>query len=220
MRVSHETIYTSLFVQAKAGLPGELTVHLRTRRVRRRAQRRVSVGPRHIADMLPLHARPVEVDERLVIGHGEGDLIVGRGGRSHVGTLVERPSRYVVLLHLPSSRTDDVIEILTATAADLPEELRGTLTWGQGNEMTKHALFTRDTGIPVFFCEPRSPWQRGSNENANGLLRQYFPKSTDLSIHTAADLSRVARELNNRPSRVLGWRTPTEVLTSRVAMTA
>ncbi len=220
MRVSHETIYTSLFVQAKAGLPGQLTVHLRTRRVRRRAQRRVFVGPRRIADMLPLEARPAEVDERLVIGHWEGDLIVGRRSRSHIGTLVERHSRYVVLLQLPSSRTDDVIEILTATVADLPEELQGTLTWDQGNEMTKHALFTRSTGIPVYFCEPRSPWQRGSNENTNGLLRQYFPKGTDLSIHTAADLSRVARELNTRPRRVLGWRSPTEVLTSRVAMTA
>ncbi len=219
MHVSHETIYTSLFVQAKAGLPGELTVHLRTRRVRRRAQRRVFVGPRRIADMRPLHARPTEVDERLVIGHWEGDLIVGRLGRSHIGTLVERHSRYVVLLHLPSSRTDDVIEILTATVADLPEELHGTLTWDQGNEMTKHALFTRTTGIPVYFCEPRSPWQRGSNENTNGLLRQYFPKSTDLSIHTPADLVRVAQELNRRPRRVLGWRTPAEVLTSHVAMT-
>src|SRR6266542_2321440 len=173
MRLSHETIYTSLFVQAKAGLPGQLTVHLRTRRVRRRAQRRVFVGPRRIADMLPLEARPAEVDARLVIGHWEGDLIVGRRSRSHIGTLVERHSRYVVLLQLPSSRTDDVIEILTATVADMPEELQGTLTWDQGNEMTKHALFTRTTGIPVFFCEPRSPWQRGSNENTNGLLRQY-----------------------------------------------
>ena len=173
MQVSHETIYTSLFVQAKASLPGELTVHLRTRRVRRRAQRRVFLGPRRIADMRPLHDRPAEVDERLVIGHWEGDLIVGRRGLSHIGTLVERASRYVLLLHLPSSRTDDVIEILTATVADLPEELQGTLTWDQGNEMTKHALFTRTTGIPVFFREPRSPWQRGSNENTNGLLRQY-----------------------------------------------
>jgi len=220
MRVSHETIYTSLFVQAKAGLPGELTVHLRTHRVRRRAQRRVFVGPRRIADMRPLHARPAEVDSRLVIGHWEGDLIVGRRGLSHIGTLVERHSRYVLLLHLRSSRTDDVIEILTATVAGLPEELRGTLTWDQGNEMTKHALFTGTTGIPVYFCEPRSPWQRGSNENTNGLLRQYFPKSTDLSIHTAADLRRVAGELNSRPRKVLGWRTPEEVLTSRVAMTA
>ncbi len=220
MQVSHETIYTSLFVQAKASLPGELTVHLRTRRVRRRAQRRVFLGPRRIADMRPLHDRPAEVDERLVIGHWEGDLIVGRRGLSHIGTLVERASRYVLLLHLPSSRTDDVIEILTATVADLPEELQGTLTWDQGNEMTKHALFTRSTGIPVFFCEPRSPWQRGSNENTNGLLRQYFPKSTDLSVHTAVDLASVARSLNGRPRRVLGWRTPIEVLTSRVAMTA
>lgn len=220
MRVSHETIYTSLFVQAKGGLPGELTVHLRTRRVRRRAQRRVFAGARRIADMRPLHARPAEVDERLVIGHWEGDLIVGRRGLSHVGTLVERHSRYVVLLHLPSSRTDDVIEILTATVVELPEELRGTLTWDQGKEMTKHALFTGTTGIPVYFCEPRSPWQRGSNENTNGLLRQYFPKGTDLSIHTAADLRRVARKLNDRPRRVLGWKTPAEVLSSRVAMTA
>lgn len=220
MNVSHETIYTSLFVQAKGGLAGQLTVHLRTRRVRRRAQRRVFMGPRRIADMRPLHMRPAEVDARLEIGHWEGDLIVGRRGLSHVGTLVERHSRYVVLLHLPSSRTDDVIEILTATVTELPDELRGTLTWDQGNEMTKHALFTGTTGIPVNFCEPRSPWQRGSNENTNGLVRQYFPKGTDLSIHTASDLRGVARELNGRPRRVLGWRTPAEVLTSRVAMIA
>jgi IS30 family transposase len=188
--------------------------------VRRRAQRRVFVGPRRIADMRPLHARPAEVDDRSVIGHWEGDLIVGRAGRSHVGTLVERSSRYVVLLHLPSCRTDDVIEVLTAKVAELPEELQQTLTWDQGNEMTRHALFTRTTGIPVYFCEPRSPWQRGSNENTNGLLRQYFPKSTDLSIHTPADLASVAQELNARPRRVLGWRSPAEVLTSRVALTA
>ena len=138
-----------------------------------------------------------DVDERLVIGHWEGDLIVRRRGLSHIGTLVERHSRYVVLLH-PSSRTDHVIEILTAAVAELPEEPQGTLTWDQGNKMTKHALFTRSTGIPVYFCEPRSPWQRGSNENTNGLLRQYFPKSTDLSINTAADLASVAREPNSR----------------------
>ncbi len=220
MWVSHETIYTSLFVQAKAGLPGQLTVHLRTRRVRRRAQRRMSVAPRRIIDMRPLQERPAEAEGRLVIGHWEGDLIVGRRGLSHIGTLVERRSRYVVLLHLPSARTDDVIEILTATVADLPDELRGTLTWDQGIEMTKHSLFTQTTGIPVFFCEPRSPWQRGSNENTNGLLRQYFPKSTDLSVYTVADLRHVARELNARPRRVLGWQSPAEVLTSHVAMTA
>jgi len=220
MHVSHETIYTSLFVQAKGGLPGELTVHLRTRRVRRKAQRRVFVGPRRIADMRPLHARPAEIEGRLVIGHWEGDLIVGRKGLSHIRTLVERHSRYVVLLHLPSSRTDDVIEILTWTVTELPQELRRTLTWDQGNEMTKHALFTGTAGIPVYFCEPRSPWQRGSIENTNGLLRQCFPKGTDLSVHTAADLRRVAQELNSRPRRVLGWRTPAEVLTSHVAMTA
>jgi IS30 family transposase len=220
MWVSHETIYTSLFVQAKAGLPGELTVHLRTGRVRRRAQRRVLVGPRRIADMALLHTRPPEVEHRLEIGHWEGDLMVGRKGLSHIGTLVERHTRYVVLLHLASSRTDDVIEILTATISRLPEELRGTITWDQGNEMTRHALFTNATGIPVYFCEPRSPWQRGSNENTNGLLRQYFPKGTDLSVHTEGDLRGVALHLNTRPRSVLEWRTPTEVLSRYVAMTA
>lgn len=220
MWVSHETIYTSLFVQAKAGLPGELTVHLRTGRVRRRPQRRVLVGPRRIADMRLIHTRPPEVEHRLEIGHWEGDLVVGQKGLSHIGTLVERHSRYVVLLHLPSSRTDDVIESLTATLSALPEELRGTITWDQGNEMTRHARFTSATGIPVFFCEPRSPWQRGSNENTNGLLRQYFPKGTDLSMHTAGDLRRVAMHLNTRPRRVLAWRTPTEVLSRHVAMSA
>jgi IS30 family transposase len=220
MRVSHETIYTSLFVQAKVGLPGELTVHLRTRRVRRRPQRRICVGPRRIADLRPLTERPAEVDGRTVIGHWEGDLIVGRGGRSHVGTLVERRSRYLVLVHLPSARTDDVIERLGVTMAALPAELRCSLTWDQGIEMVRHGVFTSETGIPVFFCEPRSPWQRGSNENTNGLVRQYLPRGTDLSVHTAGDLARVARELNARPRRTLGWRTPAEVLGDFVAIVA
>jgi IS30 family transposase len=219
MQVSHETIYTSLYVQAKAGLPGQLSVHLRTRRVRRRPHRRVAMRPARIVGMVPLRKRPTEVNERVTFGHWEGDLIVGRNGLSHMGTLVDRLSRYTLLLHLPSARTDDVIAALTATIQRLPVQLRGTVTWDQGIEMTRHARFTRDTGVPIYFCDPRSPWQRGLNENTNGLLRQYFPKGSDLSMHTKADLVAVTRQLNNRPRRALKWQTPHEVLTSHVALT-
>lgn len=184
MRVSHETIYTSLFVQAKGGLPGHLTVHLRTGRVRRRPQRRVTLGPPRIKDMIPIHRRPKEATSRLVLGHWEGDLVVGRRGRSHVGTLVERRTRYLVLLHLPDGAgTDSVIAALTAAMQQLPPILHRSVTWDRGIEMTRHQVFTALTKMPVFFCDARSPWQRGSNENTNGLLRQYLPKGTDLSGH-------------------------------------
>ncbi len=164
MRVSHETIYTSLFVQAKGGLPGQLTVHLRTRRVRRRPQRRVHLGPPRIKDMVPIHHRPEEVTYRLVLGHREGDLVVGRRGGSHIGTLVERRSRYLLILHLPDGAgTDSVIAALTAAMRRLPPVLRRSVTWDRGIEETRHHMFTAHTKMPVFFCDARSPWQRGSN---------------------------------------------------------
>ncbi len=221
MRVSHETIYTSLFVQAKGGLPGRLSVHLRTRRVRRRPQRRVCLGPPRIKNMVPIQRRPEEATHRLVLGHWEGDLVVGRRGGSHVGTLVERRSRYLVLLHLPSGAgTDSVIAALTRAMRQLPPILRRSMTWDRGIEMTRHHEFTARTAMPVFFCDARSPWQRGSNENTNGLLRQYLPKGTDLSVHSAEDLTTIADELNNRPRRILDWQTPNEVLIASGAMVA
>ncbi len=221
MRVSHETIYTSLFVQAKRGLPGELTVHLRTRRVRRRPHRRVSTGPPRIKDMVPIRHRPAEAEHRLVLGHWEGDLIVGSHGRSHVATLVERTTRYLVLLHLPmGAGTDSVLAALAVAVQQMPPLLRRSVTWDRGVEMTRHTGFTATTKVPVFFCDAYSPWQRGSNENTNGLVRQYLPKGTDLSGHTAADLNTIANEINNRPRRVLGWQTPTEVLIANDAMIA
>jgi IS30 family transposase len=221
MRVSHETIYTSLYVQAKRGLPGQLSVHLRTKRVKRRPQRRVSLGPPRIRDMVPIQLRPAEAADRRVLGHWEGDLIVGRNGASHVGTLVERATRYVVLLHLPAGAgTDSVIEALTATMRRLPERLCRSLTWDRGIEMTRHQVFTAATKMPVYFCDARSPWQRGSVENTNGLLRQYLPKGTDLSIHGAHDLLTIATELNTRPRRMHSWKTPAEVLMASGAMTA
>jgi len=219
MRVSHETIYRSLFVQARGVLRKELTACLRTGRTQRCSHKRTEhAGTGRLRNMVLISDRPAEAADRAVPGHWEGDLIVGKGGRSAIGTLVERSSRYVVLLHLPHGRTAERVRAaLTRQLSRLPAELRRTLTWDQGKEMAEHVQFTIDTNIGVFFCDPHSPWQRGSNENSNGLLRQYFPRNADLSIYTRPELNRVARELNNRPRQTLGWMKPSEVFCRSVA---
>ena len=221
MRVSHETIYRSLFVQARGALRKELTACLRTGRTQRRSHKRTEhSGTGRLREMIMISDRPAAASDRAIPGHWEGDLIIGKGGRSAVGTLVERSSRYVVLVHLPHGRTaENVRAALTREIATLPAELRRTLTWDQGKEMAEHARFTVDTKIDVYFCDPHSPWQRGSNENTNGLLRQYFPKNADLSTLTKADLASVARELNSRPRQTLKWMTPSEIFCRAVAST-
>jgi transposase, IS30 family len=219
MRVSHETIYRTLFVQARGALRKELTACLRTGRTQRRPHMRTEQsGAGRLQNIVRISERPPEVADRAVPGHWEGDLIIGKGGRSAIGTLVERSSRYVMLVHLPHGRTaEDVRAALTRQISKLPAELRRTLTWDQGKEMADHVRFTTDTNMQVYFCDPHSPWQRGSNENTNGLLRQYFPKKADLSLHSAAHLNAVARELNNRPRQTLNWMKPSEVFCRTVA---
>src|SRR5438876_4288250 len=219
MRVSHETIYRTLFVQARGALRKELTACLRTGRTQRRPHMRIErSGAGRLQNMILISDRPPEIEDRAVPGHWEGDLIIGKGGRSAIGTLVERSSRYVVLLHLPHGRTaEDVRAALTRQISKLPAELRRTLTWDQGKEMADHVRFSTDTNMVVYFCDPHSPWQRGSNENTNGLLRQYFPSKDDLSLHSAAHLNAVARELNNRPRQTLNWMKPSEVFGRTVA---
>lgn len=221
MRVSHETIYKSLFIQARGALRKELTACLRTGRAQRRPHLRTErSGAGRLQNMILISARPPEVEDRAVPGHWEGDLIIGKGGRSAIGVLVERASRYVVLLHLPHGRTaEEVRAALTRQVSKLPAELRRTLTWDQGKEMAEHVRFSTDTNMVVYFCDPHSPWQRGSNENTNGLLRQYFPSKADLSLHSAAHLNAVARELNNRPRQTLNWMKPSEVFSRTVALT-
>ena len=219
MRVSHETIYRTLFVQARGALRKELTTCLRTGRAQRRPHMRTEQsGAGRLQNMILISERPPEIEDRAVPGHWEGDLIIGKGGRSAIGVLVERSSRYVVLLHLPHGRTaKDVRAALTRQVSKLPAELRRTLTWDQGKEMADHVRFSTDTNMVVYFCDPHSPWQRGSNENTNGLLRQYFPSKADLSLHSAAHLNAVARELNNRPRQTLNWMKPSEVFSRTVA---
>jgi IS30 family transposase len=219
MRVSHETIYRTLFVQARGALRKELATCLRTGRAQRRPQMRMEhSGSGRLRNVVLISERPAEVEDRAVPGHWEGDLIIGKGGRSAIGTLVERASRYVMLFPLPNGRSaEEVRKALTRQIAKLPTELRRTLTWDQGKEMADHQRFSTDTDMQVYFCDPHSPWQRGSNENTNGLLRQYFPKSMDLSLHGAAHLNAVARELNNRPRQTLNWMKPSEVFSRTVA---
>jgi transposase, IS30 family len=212
MRVSHETIYQSLYVQGRGELRRELARCLRTGRTQRKHHGRLNKRG-VIPDMVNISERPPEIEDRAVPGHWEGDLIMGADNRSAVGTLVERHTRYVMLLHLPDGHgPTQVRDAMIKAIQSLPEQLRGSITWDQGLEMGKHRDFSIATGVDVYFCDPHSPWQRGSNENTNGLLRQYMPKSTDLRQHSAADLERFARSLNNRPRKTLGWMTPSEKL--------
>jgi len=218
MQVSHETIYQSLFVQARGALRKDLTGCLRSGRTRRRTQRRAD-GRGKIAGMVMIAERPAEIEDRAVPGHWEGDLILGAHGRSAIITLVERQTRYVLLAQIGADKTSPAVcAAIAAKITELPQQLTRSLTWDQGREMTGHANFSVKTGLPIYFCEPHSPWQRGSNENTNGLLRQYFPKGTDLAAHTQADLDRVAVELNGRPRQTLDWATPADKLNQLIAM--
>lgn len=215
MRVSHETIYQAIYVQARGGLRRELARHLRTGRSLRRPRAQAAARtPRpRIKDMVNISERPPEVEDRAVPGHWEGDLITGAANDSAIGTLVERASGFVMLLHLPEDHGAlAVAQAMTAAMADLPAALRRTLTWDQGIEMAYHARIARATGLDIYFCDPHSPWQRGSNENTNGLLRQYFPKGTDLSFYGPGMLAQVADELNSRPRKRHGFHTPAEIL--------
>jgi len=213
MRIAPETIYQSLFVQSRGRLRKDLTRCLRSGRSRRKP-RRGPTGQGRLRDMVSISQRPPEVEDRAVPGHWEGDLIVGKQGRSFIGTLVERHTRYVLLSYLGNdASTETVTRKLAEQIKRLPEHLRRSLTWDQGREMASHVEFTVATGVKVYFCDPHSPWQRGSNENTNGLLRQYFPKGTDLAVHDQAELDRVAAELNGRPRQTLGWLTPAEKMT-------
>jgi IS30 family transposase len=213
MRISHEAIYQALFVQGRGGLRRELTACLRTGRALRKPRRRVDSRGR-IPDMVLIAERPAEADDRAVPGHWEGDLMLGANGTSAIGTLVERATRFVMLLHLPEDhRAETVRDAIVDKITTLPEALRRSLTWDQGSELTRHAEITIAADLPVYFCDPHSPWQRGTNENTNGLLRQYFPKGTDLSRYPAEHLDAVAAQLNGRPRKTLGFKTPAETLT-------
>ena len=237
MRVSHEAIYQSLYVQGRGALRRELTACLRTGRALRVPRNRTSRGNRSfVTDELLISERPAEVDDRAVPGHWKGDLILGLD-RSAIGTLVERSSRFTMLLHLPPIEGDDspttknspaltgagaaaVRDAIAGTITTLPEQLRRSLTWDQGIEMAQHVQLRLDTGLQIYFCDPRSPWQRGTNENTNGLLRQYFPRGTNLARHSAEELVAVAAALNGRPRKTLAWRTPAEVLSEYLSAAA
>ena len=214
MRVSPETIYQALYVQARSGLKREIQAALRTGRTRRKPRNTGEERrPRFVDPMVMISERPPEIEDRAVPGHWEGDLITGAHNQSAIGTLVERTTRYVMLVHLPGDHTAETVrDGLIKTMSTLPEHLRGSLTWDQGAEMAAHKSFTMATDMQVYFCDPASPWQRGSNENTNGLLRQYFPKSTDLNAYGPEDLEHVAQEINGRPRKTLGWTTPAERL--------
>jgi IS30 family transposase len=220
--VSHETIYRSLFVQTKGALNQELTGYLRTKRVMRRPRggnRFKSTTMGQLTDIVSIRERPAEAEDRAVPGHWEGDLICGTGG-SAVATLVERSTRFTQLVRIEKINSETVAAALGTHIVTLPEQLRRSLTWDQGKEMARHIQFTVDTGVAVYFCDPKSPWQRGTNENTNGLIRQYLPKRTDLRPHTQADLDAIALELNGRPRKTLGFMTPSEKYAEAVALTA
>lgn len=228
MRISHEAIYQALYVQGRGALRSELTACLRTGRVLRMPRARARKGRSFIPSEIMISRRPAEAADRAVPGHWEGDLIMGLGS-SAIGTLVERTTRFTILLHLPRVTSQEqeagvkvsalaghgaeaVRDAITRAIFTMPEQLRRSLTWDQGAELAQHARLRIDAGVQVYFCDPHSPWQRGTNENTNGLLRQYFPKGTDLSVHNAGDLEAVALALNTRPRKTLGWKTPAETL--------
>jgi IS30 family transposase len=220
LHVSHETIYKTLYVQTRGALKKELQKHLRSQRVMRRSKHATLKGKGlgKIVDAVNISERPPEVKDRAVPGHWEGDLIAG-SGNSYIATLVERHSRYVMLAKVSSNKTVAVIDALIKQSKKLPEKLYKTLTWDRGCEMSNHKRFTLATDIQVYFCDPKSPWQRGSNENTNRLLRQYFPKGTDLNVHSQQKLSQVARQLNERPRKTLDYETPAERFNQCVALT-
>ena len=214
MWVSHETIYQAMYVQPRGELARLVKTALRSGRTQRKPQgRRTTDNRGQLRDMINISERPAEADDRAIPGHWEGDLIVGAHGESAIGTLVERTTGFVMLLHLPDDHTAATLaEAITAKIPEIPEILRRSLTWDQGREMALHTQITEATGLPIFFCDPHTPWQRGTSENTNGLLRQYFPKSTDLSFHGPGILDNVAAELNARPRKRHNWRTPAEEL--------
>jgi IS30 family transposase len=220
MHVSHETIYGALYVQARGALKRELVAHLRRgQRTRRpRAAAAATRGPGQLVDIISIAERPPSADARAVPGHWEGDLLIGKRG-TQIATLVERQSRFVLLIRLPAADSRTVVDALARRITRLPAALQQSLTWDRGKEMAQHRRFTLETGVQVYFCDPQSPWQRGSNENTNGLLRQYFPKGMDLSVVTQRQLDAVALKLNTRPRQTLDWRTPAVALASTVAMT-
>jgi len=220
LQVSTETIYRSLFVQARGVLRKELTAHLRTRRTMRRSGQatRSGQGRGGIVDAVSIRERPAEAADRAVPGHWEGDLLAG-SANTHIVTLVERQSRYVLLVKVDGKDTTTVVDALTAQVRTLPAKLQASLTWDRGMELADHRRFTVATDVVVYFCDPRSPWQRGTNENTNGLLRQYFPRQTDLSVHSQADLDAVAARLNTRPRKTLQYQTPAARLATAVAST-
>ena len=219
-QVSHETIYRSLFVQTRGVLKKELLGHLRSKRTIRRSKQATQKGSDHgqIKDMISIRERPASVEDRAVPGHWEGDLLSG-SKNSHIATLVERHTRYVMLAKVANKETNTVVSALIKQAKKLPGELYKSLTWDRGKELADHRRFSLATDIDVYFCDPQSPWQRGSNENTNGLLRQYFPKGTDLSVYSQADLNKVARQLNERPRKTLEFETPAERFNACVALT-
>jgi IS30 family transposase len=235
MRISHEAIYQSLYVQGRGALRRELTACLRTGRALRVPRARARRGKSFVTDQVLISERPAEAEDRAVPGHWEGDLILGLQS-SAIGTLVERTTRFTMLLHLPPMAgqgprvkngpalaghgAEAVRDAIAGTITTLPEQLRRSLTWDQGTEMAQHAQLRIETGLPVYFCDPHSPWQRGTNENTNGLLRQYFPKGTNLARHSPEDLAAVAAALNGRPRKTLDWRTPAEALNEYLTTTA